>query len=154
MPGMRGSWYRLKMTFNGADINASVSADGGSTYTDLGTYTDYSFFSGKVGIAGDITTVQYDDINVNCIDSTTATVPDAPTIGTATRGNGQATVAFTAPASDGGSTITSYTATSTPGEYNRNCKSSRFRFNNSNRFNKRNCLHFQSKSNKLCWNRF
>lgn len=44
-----------------------------------------------------------------------ATLPGAPTIGTATGGDGQATVAFTAPASNGGSAITSYTATSTPG---------------------------------------
>ena len=40
-----------------------------------------------------------------------ATPPGAPTIGTATAGNGQATVTFTAPASTGGSAITSYTAT-------------------------------------------
>jgi len=38
-------------------------------------------------------------------------VPDAPTIGTATAGNAQATVSFTAPGSDGGSAITGYTAT-------------------------------------------
>jgi uncharacterized repeat protein (TIGR02059 family) len=44
-----------------------------------------------------------------------ATVPDAPTIGTATADNAQATVAFSPPASNGGSAITSYTATSTPG---------------------------------------
>jgi hypothetical protein len=44
------------------------------------------------------------------------TVPDAPTIGTATvTGSTTATVAYTAPANDGGSTITSYTATSSPG---------------------------------------
>jgi uncharacterized protein (TIGR02145 family) len=41
--------------------------------------------------------------------------PDAPTIGTATAGNAQALISFTAPASDGGSIITSYTATSNPG---------------------------------------
>jgi len=42
--------------------------------------------------------------------------PDAPTIGTAnSTGTTTATVAFTAPASDGGSTILSYTATSNPG---------------------------------------
>lgn len=46
---------------------------------------------------------------------TPATVPGAPTIGTATKGNGQVSVAFTAPASTGGSAITSYTATATPG---------------------------------------
>jgi hypothetical protein len=43
--------------------------------------------------------------------------PGAPTIGTATAGNAQATVAFTAPVSNGGSAITSYTATSTPGGF-------------------------------------
>lgn len=44
------------------------------------------------------------------------TVPDAPTIGTATvTGSTTATVAYTAPANDGGATITLYTATSSPG---------------------------------------
>ena len=43
------------------------------------------------------------------------TVPGAPHIGTATPGTGQATVSFTAPDSDGGSTITQYTVTSSPG---------------------------------------
>ena len=42
-------------------------------------------------------------------------VPDAPTIGTATStGSTTATVAFTQPANNGGATITSYTATSSP----------------------------------------
>jgi hypothetical protein len=44
-----------------------------------------------------------------------ATVPGAPTIGTATKGNAQATVTFTPPASNGGSAITGYTVTSNPG---------------------------------------
>ena len=47
--------------------------------------------------------------------STTSTLPDAPIIGTATAGVAQASIAFTAPTSNGGSTITSYTATSNPG---------------------------------------
>lgn len=46
-----------------------------------------------------------------------AFVPDAPTIGTATAGDASASVAFTAPAIDGGGTITGYTATSTPGSF-------------------------------------
>ena len=42
-------------------------------------------------------------------------VPGAPTNVTAVADNGQATVSFTAPASNGGSTITGYSVTSTPG---------------------------------------
>ena len=41
--------------------------------------------------------------------------PDAPTIGTAVAGIAEATVSFTAPSSNGGAAITSYTATSNPG---------------------------------------
>src|SRR6201998_3420125 len=44
-------------------------------------------------------------------------VPNAPTIGAATAGNAQASVSFTAPASNGGSAITGYTVTSTPGGF-------------------------------------
>jgi trimeric autotransporter adhesin len=44
-----------------------------------------------------------------------ATVPGAPTIGTATAANAAATISFTAPTSNGGSAITSYTVTSSPG---------------------------------------
>lgn len=49
------------------------------------------------------------------------TAPSAPTIGTATAGDGEAFVAFTPPASDGGSPITSYTAVSTPDGVAGNC---------------------------------
>jgi hypothetical protein len=42
-------------------------------------------------------------------------VPGAPTIGTATAGNTQASVTFTPPASNGGAAISGYTATSNPG---------------------------------------
>ncbi|MDP4028637.1 MAG: fibronectin type III domain-containing protein [Gallionella sp.] len=52
---------------------------------------------------------------------TPATVPDAPTIGTATAGNTQATVTFTAPADNGGAAITTYTATSTPDSLTGTC---------------------------------
>lgn len=47
--------------------------------------------------------------------ATPLTVPGAPTSLEATAGNAQASVIWTAPASDGGSAITSYTVTSTPG---------------------------------------
>ena len=47
--------------------------------------------------------------------SFTKTIPEAPTIGTAVAGIAEATVSFTAPSSNGGAAITSYTATSNPG---------------------------------------
>ena len=43
--------------------------------------------------------------------------PGAPTIGTATAGVSSASVAFTAPTNNGGSAITGYTATSSPGGF-------------------------------------
>lgn len=47
--------------------------------------------------------------------SSSSSVPGAPTIGAATAGNASASVAFTAPSSDGGSTITGYTVSCTGG---------------------------------------
>jgi hypothetical protein len=43
--------------------------------------------------------------------------PDAPSIGTATAGNAQATVSFTPPVNNGGAAITNYTVISTPGNF-------------------------------------
>lgn len=50
-----------------------------------------------------------------------AAAPDAPTIGTATAGDGQASVTFTAPGNDGGAAITLYTATANPGGNTGSC---------------------------------
>ncbi|MBO9678769.1 MAG: DUF4347 domain-containing protein [Acidovorax sp.] len=49
------------------------------------------------------------------------TAPGVPTIGTATAGDAQASVTFAAPASDGGSAIQTYTATSSPGNKTGSC---------------------------------
>jgi hypothetical protein len=46
-----------------------------------------------------------------------ATAPDPPTSLSGTAGNGQVSVSFTAPLNDGGSSITSYTVTSSPGGF-------------------------------------
>lgn len=49
------------------------------------------------------------------------TAPGAPTIGTATAGDTQASVTFSAPGSNGGSAITTYTATASPGGATGSC---------------------------------
>jgi len=51
----------------------------------------------------------------NSVTPAAAPLPGAPVIGTATAGSGSATVTYAAPISDGGSAITGYTATSSPG---------------------------------------
>ena len=55
----------------------------------------------------------------NCpgVPCVTTTIPGAPTSVVATAGNASASVAFTAPASNGGSVITGYTVTSSPGSF-------------------------------------
>jgi len=47
--------------------------------------------------------------------------PDAPTAAAATPGSGSANINFTAPANNGGSAITGYTATSTPSGFTGSC---------------------------------
>ena len=61
---------------------------------------------GGIGAAGQVV--------LTATASSVATVPDAPTGVSATAGNAQASIGFTAPARNGGATITGYTATSSP----------------------------------------
>ncbi|MBF0516432.1 MAG: fibronectin type III domain-containing protein [Nitrospirae bacterium] len=69
------------------------------------------------GVAAGTTTITIKDSagNTAGVQVNVASVPGAPAITAAVAGNAQATIAFSAPASDGGSAITSYTVTSSPG---------------------------------------
>lgn len=93
----------------GVDANAG-SANLNRTITGLVNGTSYTFTATATNIAG--------TSNSSPISSsvTPATVPDAPVIGIARTGgsNGHARVAIFAPASNGGSPITSYTVSSSP----------------------------------------
>jgi len=81
------------------------------TITGLTSGTSYTFAASAVGSFGNSPAS-------NPTGALTATsVPQAPTIGTATPGNGNASVAFTANGT-GGKTITSYTVASSSGAYN------------------------------------
>jgi hypothetical protein len=92
----------------------SITATGSSspiTITGLTNNTAYTFTVKATNGAGQSSASSAS----NSVTPVSSTAPSAPTIGTATRGNTQATVSFTAPVSDGGSPITSYTVTSSPG---------------------------------------
>jgi trimeric autotransporter adhesin len=97
---------------------AGVGSSSGGTYTDeqVRDVIAAALVAGTnitiaVNDAGDIITISAAG------GSGGPTAPGAPTIGTATAGNGQAVITFSPPASDGGATITGYTATASPGGF-------------------------------------
>ena len=96
-------WQRVTTPISGATSSTYVlvQADVGSTIRCVVTATNST-----AAVSA----------NSNSTATVAATVPGAPTIGTATAsGSTGATVSYTAPASNGGSNITTYTATSLPG---------------------------------------
>lgn len=87
-------------------LNSSTGALTG-TSPDVASNTTYSFdITASDGVN---TSSRFFNIITNIF-----TVPSQPTIGTVTLSGNTATVPFTAPSSNGGQTITSYTATSSP----------------------------------------
>ena len=101
--------YTATSSPGGLTTTLNQAGSGTITFTGLTNGTAYTFTVTATNSAG--TGAASDPSN----SVTPCTVPGAPTIGTATAGNAQATITFTAPASNGGSAITSYTATSSPG---------------------------------------
>lgn len=91
----------MSLRYKGAVISATPPTTSGTAYTGVAT--------------GVWSLRQQFQAQGNSLWPKGITVPGAPTIGTATLGNTQATVAFTAPADTGGTAITTYTATSSPG---------------------------------------
>ena len=94
-----GVWNSIDIplsSFTGVDLTGinQLSFTGVAPATGGTIYVQNIYFWGSSGVA--------------------ATAPSAPTIGTATGGNAQATVTFSAPSSTGGSAITGYTVTSIP----------------------------------------
>jgi hypothetical protein len=116
----------------GTAYTQSVTASGGTgpyTYavTNGALPAGLSLNSSTGEISGTPTAVETASFTITATDANSVTgsanyamtvdasVPGAPTIGSATAGDTQATVSFTAPASDGGAAITGYTVTASPG---------------------------------------
>jgi len=96
--------YTATSTPDGKTGTVSGPGDGTITVSELTNGTPYTFTVSATNAGG------MGAASAAYIPVTPATVPDAPTIGTATVGNAQATVTYSAPGSNGGSPITSYTA--------------------------------------------
>lgn len=94
---------------SGSSVTVTVSSlsGNGTIKLNLNAGTDISDAAGNSGPAA------YTSGTTHTV--AIPTVPDAPTIGAATAGDGQVSVAFTAPGNNGGSAITGYTVTSNPG---------------------------------------
>ncbi|MCT6701055.1 fibronectin type III domain-containing protein [Rheinheimera sp. 4Y26] len=109
------------LTLSATDKNAAnlllnqngTSSMGGTTY-NLAAAEDWNSGADAAVVIADTTG---NGVTV----SNAPTAPGAPTIGTATAGDGQADVTFTAPVSNGGSAITQYTATASPGGATGSC---------------------------------
>jgi len=100
--------YKLTASSTWATFADGVSANTTGTVTGLANGSSYDFRVSAVNLAG----------QGNPSATATAvpvTVPDAPTSVSATAGNAEATISFTAPDTNGGSPITAYTITSSPG---------------------------------------
>ncbi|MEG2803482.1 autotransporter domain-containing protein [Stenotrophomonas sp.] len=111
-------------TVNGSAAGTLASVSGaGAVYSIVvngisgngGLRLDLASGSGITDLAGNGNLPAYTAGAVHTVAIPVA--PGAPTIGAATPGVGQVSVAFTAPGSDGGSPITGYTATSSPGNF-------------------------------------
>jgi hypothetical protein len=134
-----GAFTYSSPTISSISPNSAPAAGGTSIYVN-GTNLSYATGVTFGGVAGTVTAVTDTRVTVLTPVSATAssvdvvvsasgpasatssggftytpTSPGAPTIGSATAGDGQASVSFSAPAYTGGTAITSYTVTSSPG---------------------------------------
>lgn len=102
------TWYHLKVVAYGTSIKIYLNY-GSDPIIDM---VDATYSKGRLGLTVWAGTVMFDNVKAEPL---VYTVPASPTSIVATAGDGSASIEFTAPVTDGGSSITSYTVTSNPG---------------------------------------
>lgn len=105
--------YKLTSSGTWGTFADGTSTTTSATVTSLTASSSYDFRVSAINGVGTSTA----SATASATPTAAPTVPGAPTGATATGGDTQATVTFTAPGSNGGTTITGYTATSTPGSH-------------------------------------
>jgi uncharacterized protein YhjY with autotransporter beta-barrel domain len=107
----------LAVTFSSSTTGVCTITSGGAlTFVTAGTCSINADQAGNGAYAAASTVTQSFTV--------AAVVPGAPTIGAATAGDTQVSVSFTSPSFTGGTSITGYTATSSPGGFTGTCASS------------------------------
>lgn len=109
------------VTITGTHLASATAVKFGTASASITANTDTSI-TATAPAAGATGPVDVTVTTINGVSATSAAdqftyvaAPGAPTIGIATAGDAQASVAFTAPSDTGGVAITSYTVTSSPG---------------------------------------
>jgi hypothetical protein len=125
-PSASGQSVTFTATVTGASPTGMVQfKDGASNLGSAVTLAGgvASFTTSSLTTGGHSITAVYNGDSNNAtstsavLTQTVNIVPNAPTIGPATAGNAQASVSFTPPSGNGGSAITSYTVTASPGGF-------------------------------------
>ncbi len=116
--------FSAPATNGGANITSYTASctGGGATRTATGTASPVTVTGLATGVTYLCSVTAANAVGnsaasaaVSVTTAAAVTVPGAPTIGVATAGNASASIAFTAPASNGGAAITGYTASCTGG---------------------------------------
>lgn len=118
--GLTGSGLTLQL--NGAN-DLPIAADGAFQFPAMADGSSYAVTVStqpsnpeqKCTVSNGSGTLASSDISSVQVTCGTTTPPDAPTNAVATPGNGQATVTWSAPANNGGTSITTYVVTGSPG---------------------------------------